>query len=331
MRMPAEYEAHATTWLVWPHNPDTWPGCLAEAKREFTVLVETLAESEPVHVLVQDEDQRARVAAALNSSATLHVVPSDDSWMRDIGPTFVHDAGGLTALDWTFNNWGGKYPPWDRDDRVASRVAELAGTRHLRVGMVAEGGSLEVDGQGTLLATRSSLLGATRNPGCSEDQIAARLGELLGCPRIIWLDAGLAGDDTDGHIDNLARFVAPGRVVCAAEDDPSDPNHEPLAACRERLEQAVDARGRRLEVETLPMPEPLAAEGVRLPASYANFYIANRVVAVPQFGGAADRRALEVIQKLLPDRPARGVPARSLLRGLGTLHCLTQQQPVDPA
>ena len=331
MRMPAEYERHAATWLVWPHNPDTWPGCLAEAEREFAVLVETLAESEPVHVLVQSDDHRARVATALRREVSLHVVPSDDSWMRDIGPTFVHDASALTALDWTFNSWGGKYPPWDRDDRVAARVAELAGVRPMRVGMVAEGGSLEVDGQGTLLATRSSLLGATRNPSLSEEQIAARLGELLGCPCIVWLDAGLAGDDTDGHIDNLARFVAPGCVVCAAEDDPSDPNHEPLAACRARLEQAVDARGRRFKVETLPMPEPVMEDGERLPASYANFYIANRLVAVPQFGGAADRRALEVIQKLVPDRPARGVPARTLVRGLGTLHCLTQQQPVAPA
>ena len=326
--MPAEFERHAATWLCWPHNAETWPGCLEQAEREFAVLVETLAESEPVHVLVQDESHAERVAARLNVFAALHQVESDDSWMRDIGPTFVREPDGeLLALDWTFNSWGGKYPPWLRDDAVAGRVAELAGVPSLRPGLVLEGGALEVDGEGTLLAVESSLLGAARNPDWTREALERRLGELLGVEQVVWLEASLAGDDTDGHVDNIARFVAPGCVVCACEPDASDPNHTSLADCQERLRAAHDARGRRLELVELPMPPAQHADGERLPASYANFYIANRVVLVPEFGAPSDRDALERLTKLFPERRVVGVPARTLLRGLGTLHCLTQQQP----
>ena len=326
--MPAEYEPHAATWLVWPHNPETWPGCLAEAEAEYAELVRALAASEPVHILVQSQRHRDAVARRLPAPARLHIVQSDDSWMRDIGPTFVEcAAGGLIALDWTFNSWGGKYPPWSRDDGVAARVAVLAGARQLRPGLVVEGGSLETDGEGTLLATRSSLVDPRRNPGLGQAALEARLAPLLGIERFVWLDAELAGDDTDAHIDNIARFVAPGRVVCAQETRRSDPNHAPLEACWRALGEASDARGRGLERIALPMPAPQTSGGLRLPASHANFYVANRAVLVPTFGGASDREALTVLGALFPGRDAIGISARTLVRGLGTLHCLTQQQP----
>ena len=327
MRMPAEWETHAATWLAWPHNPDTWPGCLEQAEREFAALVDALAESEPVHLLVPSEAHGRRAASLLHAAVTLHRVPLDDSWMRDIGPTFVRQEDRLLAIDWTFDSWGGKYPPWQRDDAVAARVAALAGAPLLRPGLVLEGGALEVDGEGTLLATESSVLDPKRNPGVGRETLEARLRELLGVERVIWLEAGLAGDDTGGHVDNIARFVAPARVVCSSEPDAGDANHAGLLSCLERLRAARDARGRRLEVSELPLPPASCADGERLPASYSNFYIANRVVVVPQFGAPADRHALEVLAPLFPERRVVGVSARALVRGLGTLHCLTQQQP----
>ena len=258
----------------------------------------------------------------------LHVIPTDDVWMRDIAPTFVRDGeAGLLALDWTFNAWGGKYAPWDRDDAVAARVASLCGVARERPGLVLEGGALEVDGQGTLLVTEPTLLDAKRNPGLDRGGAEKRLGELLGVRQVIWLGPGIEGDDTDGHVDDLARFVAPGRVVCAREADPGDPNHEPLEDCARRLRAARDAQGRRLEVIDLPMPPPVRAGADRLPASYANFYVANRSVLVPVFGAPSDGAVLETLGGLFPGRRVVGIPSRALVRGLGAVHCLTQQQP----
>jgi agmatine deiminase len=325
--MPAEFEPHAATWLAWPHNPETWPDCLGAAEREFSELVAALLTSEPVHVLAQSEAHRDHVAKQIRGVAEIHIVPSDDSWLRDIGPTFVRDAEELVALDWTFNSWGGKYPPWEADDAVASAVAALAGTRCLRSELVLEGGSLEVDGRGTLLATRSSLLDPKRNAALTHVELERSLASLLGVQHVIWLEAELAGDDTDSHIDNIARFVAPGRVVYARETNESDANYEALTTMKRALEAARDAHGRALELVPLPMPPALEADGSRLPASYANFYIANRVVCVPAFQAPSDRQALSILTALFPGREVVAVPARALVRGLGTLHCLTQQQP----
>jgi agmatine deiminase len=305
------------------------------ADSEFRTLVETIATFEPVKVLVNDAEHARRVAAQLKGPARAHPielleVPTDDAWMRDIGPTFVEDPRGcLLAIDWTFNSWGGKYPPWELDDATASRVAELAGVPSQRVKLVVEGGALEVDGQGTLLATRPSLLCETRNPGIDEARMERQLSELLGVSRVVWLDGGIEGDDTDGHIDDIARFVGPTRVVCAVEHDLRDPNHAVLAACRARLLAARDARGRAFQVIDLPMPPPVEARGERLPASYANFYILNGAVLVPTFGVSADAEALELLNGLFPDRVVRGVPCGALVRGLGAVHCLTQQQPAE--
>ncbi|HXX47423.1 MAG TPA: agmatine deiminase family protein [Myxococcota bacterium] len=331
--MPAEWEPHAATWVAWPHAETTWPGCLADAEREFEALVRALAESEHVELVAQSEAHAAALAARLGAlvgsgTVRLHVIPTDDVWMRDIAPTFVRDGeAGLLALDWTFNAWGGKYAPWDRDDAVAARVASLCGVASERPGLVLEGGALEVDGQGTLLVTEPTLLDARRNPGLDRGGAEKRLGELLGVRQVIWLGPGIEGDDTDGHVDDLARFVAPGRVVCAREPNPGDPNHEPLEDCGRRLRAARDAQGRRLEVIDLPMPPPVRAGADRLPASYANFYVANRSVLVPVFGAPSDGAVLETLGGLFPGRRVVGIPSRALVRGLGAVHCLTQQQP----
>jgi agmatine deiminase len=335
LRMPAEWEPHAATWVAWPHAETTWPGCLADAEREFEALVRALARSERVELIAQSESHARALASRLGELVTdravrLHVLATDDVWLRDIAPTFARDAaGGLVAVDWTFNAWGGKYPPWDRDDAVAERIASLCGVARVRPELVCEGGALEVDGEGTLLATEPTLLDPKRNPGIAKDTLETRLLELLGVRRIVWLGGGIEGDDTDGHIDDIARFVAPARVVCAREPDRSDPNHAPLEECREHLLAARDARGRALEVIDLPMPPPLTAEdGARLPASYANFYIANRAVLVPVFGAPSDSRALDTLRPLFPGREIVAIPSRALVRGLGAVHCLTQQQPV---
>jgi agmatine deiminase len=334
--MPAEWEPHAATWLAWPHNPETWPGCLDEARAEFEKLVAELARFERVEVLVCDADLERRVgrwAARLRDAARvrLHVVPSDDVWMRDIGPTFARDsAGRLAAIDWTFNSWGGKYPPWDRDDALAARVAELCRVPCVRPGLVIEGGALEVDGQGTLLATEPTLLDPKRNPGVRRGELERRLRELLGVTRVVWLGPGIEGDDTDGHVDDIARFVRPGAVVCAREPDPRDANHAPLEDLGVRLRAARDASGRALEVIDLPMPAAVHADdGPRLPASYANFYLCNGAALVPVFGAPQDAAALEVLRAALPGREIVPIPSRHLVRGLGAVHCLTQQQPAE--
>ena len=330
LRLPAEWEAHAATWVAWPHNAETWPGCLEGAERELSDLVRAIATSEPVRVLVQDEDHADEVRRHLGPEVAveLHVVPTDDAWLRDTGPTFVVDRRRrLVAIDWTFNAWGGRYPPWERDDAVASAVGRLAGAEVVRLGLVVEGGALEVDGAGTLLAVRPTLVDPNRNPGLPAEEIEKRLSELLGVTRLIWLPGGIEADDTDGHVDAVARFVGSGRVVCAVERDPTHPNHAPLEACRAVLREARDAGGRPLEVIDLPMPPPIEAEGERLPASYVNFYISNGAVLVPRFGVPTDELALGRLAELFPRRQVVGIPSRTLVRGLGSLHCLTHQQP----
>jgi agmatine deiminase len=331
--MPAEWDPHAATWVAWPHNPETWPDCLEAARAEFEKLVAELARFERVEILVRDALLRERVAAwaarlRIDSRIRLHVVPSDDVWMRDIGPTFARDcAGRLTAIDWTFNAWGGKYPPWERDDAVAARVAELCGVARVRPELVIEGGALEVDGEGTLLATEPTLLDPKRNPGIGRAELERRLSSLIGSERVVWLGEGIEGDDTDGHVDDVARFVRPGVVVCAREPDSRDANHAPLEDMAARLRAARDARERRLEVIDLPMPAPVRDGDVRLPASYANFYLCNGAALVPVFGVPQDPAALEILRAALPGRAIVPIPSRTLVRGLGAVHCLTQQQP----
>jgi agmatine deiminase len=328
MRWPAEWEPHRATWLAWPHAPTTWPGHLAEAQAEYCGIVRALSGRETVELLVADDamEESARVqltAAGVDADRAIrfHHVPTNDSWLRDTGPIFVRDgAGAPLALACGFNAWGGKYPPWDRDAAVGARVAALAGTLCEAPGFVLEGGSIDGDGAGTILTTESCLLNANREATPrTRAQMEERLAHWLGAQRVVWLGEGIAADDTDGHIDDCARFVAPGVVVAAQAD--SGPDQPILAENRRRLVAAG------FSVHDLPMPPVHRVGGEACPASYANFYLANGAALVPTFGAASDARALAVLRDVLPGREVIGVPCRTLVLGLGAIHCLSQQEP----
>ncbi len=339
LRWPAEWEPHDATWLAWPHKEASWPGKFERVPPVFVEMVRALVPGERVEILVRDGAMESAVAARLaearlaGADVRLHRIATDDAWIRDHGPTFVVDeaARELLAVDWDYNAWGGKYPPWESDARVARAIAEIVGCSSRQPRLILEGGSIEGDGEGTLLTTESCLLNRNRNPALDRAAIEQHLRAALGVSTILWLGDGIAGDDTDGHVDDLTRFVAPGRVVTVLEDDPRDVNYNTLRANRERLVALRDARGRQLDVIPLPMPAPVLEVQDRLPASYANFYIGNEAVLVPVFGCSADREAMGILGELFPGRRVTGIPARDLVWGLGACHCLTQQQPRVPA
>jgi agmatine deiminase len=342
-RMPAEWEPHAATWLAWPHNARDWPGKFGAIPWAFAEIIRAVAASERVRLVVKDAAHEAAARRALaKAGADLGQLDcfraaTDRGWARDMCPIFVvrekNGARELGATSWRFNGWA-KYPNWRRDDTAKDRILARLGvpTWQPEVGgrrVVLEGGAIDVDGEGTLLATEECLLSdvQARNPGLGREGSERALRDFLGAERVIWLGDGIAGDDTHGHVDDLARFVRPGVVVLAAEDDPRDANYRALAENRERLEGARDAKGRTLEVVPLPMPAPLHFDGVRLPASYLNFYVTNGAVLVPTFNDAKDRVALGVLAELFPGRRVVGIHAVDLVWGLGTIHCLTQQEP----
>jgi len=330
-RMPAEWEPHTATWLSWPHNRDTWPGTFAPIPEVWTELVRTLAAYEPVRILAGGEGvmSEARRYVGNIPGVELYDIPTNDAWMRDHGPTFLVNATGAppALVDWQYNAWGGKYPPFDQDDLVGKRIAKKTGYQRFAPGVVLEGGAIDVNGRGTVLTTASCLLNENRNPGMSKPAMEQILRDNLGVKHVIWLSGGIAGDDTDGHIDQLARFVAPGVVLAMTEDDPSDANHDPLAENVSQLREATDQDGNPLEIVTLPMPRAIYHDEYRLPASYANFYIANGVVIVPTFDDPHDETALRTLGELFPSRRVCGLPAIDLIWGLGAYHCVTQQQP----
>jgi len=338
-RMPAEWEPHAATWLTWPHNLDSWPGKFEPVPDIWVRMVAALAPGERVEILVRDEAMRAAVEARLRATGVpaarrrLHVIPSNDAWMRDHGPTFVvrdhGDGRELGGIDWDYNAWGGKYPPFDLDATIAAQVCALTRARRFAPGIVLEGGSIEVNGRGTLLTTESCLLNRNRNPELSRAQIEGVLRDHLGVRHILWLGDGIVGDDTDGHIDDITRFVDASTVVTVLEDDPRDANHEPLRENAARLRELRDQDGRPLQIVELPMPAPVEFDGQRLPASYANFYIGNRVVLTPVFDDPNDARALATLQGCFPDREVVGIAAVDMVLGLGAFHCVTQQQPAS--
>lgn len=321
--MPAEWEPHRATWLAWPENPDDWGDCREAVEVEFAALVAELLSCEPTHVLTRDPERaRARLRElAPGTDPEIHELETVEAFLRDTGPTFVQGTEGLVAIDWSFDGWGGRHPSAMRDDGVASRVAALCDIPVRKSALHAEGGAFEVDGEGTGLATRSTLL--AHNPQLSRGQVEAELRACLGVRRVLWLEGQLAGDDTGGHVDTLARFVGPGRVV-RTRGGPQDD----LTDLEETLRAAPDARGRTLEICELPAPTMIRHRGQPLPASYSNFYLANGAVLVPQFGVPEDSLALKCLSSLWPSRRVIGVSSRVLLRGLGSIHCLTQQQPV---
>lgn len=332
-RWPAEWEPHAATWCSWPHNRASWPGKFEPVPFQFANFVQQLAAFEPVQVLAGGVDVRAVAESFLGTVPGVRLVdiPTNDAWCRDHGPTFL--AGRSKAppalIDWEYNAWGGKYPPFELDNDVPRRIASLESRIRFAPGLVLEGGSIDGNGDGTILTTRQCLLNPNRNPGRSREEIERFLETYLGCRKVIWLSGGeLAGDDTDGHVDQLARFVNEATVVVATESDRQDENYEPLATNWNELRAACDADGRVLSLVPLPLPRPKFFAGQRMPASYLNFYIANGAVFVPQYDDPADEVALRTLDELFPGHRVLGLPALDLVWGLGTFHCLTQQEPL---
>ena len=355
-RMPAEWEPHAATWIAWPHNPDDWPGKFRPIPWVFAEIVRHLSRVEDVHILVNDLAAERRATSILRRGGAnlarthFHHWPTDRVWLRDSGPVFVKradgsvkDSGGnLAVTNWKFNAWA-KYSNWRRDDQIPHRVAQLYNIPEIQPEidghrLVLEGGSIDTNGSGVLLTTEECLLSEVqqRNPGLgSADETRAKLERAfrdhLGIHQTLWLNRGCAGDDTHGHIDDIARFVAPNTILACVEPNPADPNHLPLAENLDRLHSFRHASGpnagKPFRIVTLPMPAPVHFHGRRLPASYANFTIANSLVLVPTFNDANDRRALDIIAACFPTREVVGIHAVDLVWGLGALHCLTQQQP----
>ncbi len=332
-RMPAEWEPHAATWLSWPRREGiSFPDSYDRVVPALRAMVEALLDSEPVNINVcngaHEAEARAALAGLSNERLTFHLIPTNEPWCRDHGPIFVtrEEEPQLAVIDWDYNAWGGKYPPCDFDDIVPTRVAEKLGLPVYYPRMILEGGSIEVNGTGALLTTEGCLLNPNRNPQLSREQIEQRLRDFLGVNEILWLGDGIEGDDTDGHIDDLTRFVAERTVVTVVENDESDPNHAPLKANLERL-RSLTIGGKPLEIMTLPMPVRIEREALRLPASYANFYIANRCVLLPVFNDRSDEEAIDLLQFAFPKRRVLPIDCRELIWGLGAFHCLTQQQP----
>jgi len=335
--MPAEWAPHRGTWLSWPHNEATWPGRFEPVPGIFAAMVRELARGEDVHINVTGPNMEENVRALLAQQQAdlgrvrFHHNPTNDAWCRDHGPIFlersVDGRPEQAIVDWDYNAWGGKYPPYDLDDVVPTRIAKELGLRVFHPGIVLEGGSIDVNGRGTLLTTEACLLNPNRNPALTRVQIEQYLCDYLGVSRILWLGDGIVGDDTDGHVDDLTRFVNSTTVVTVVEDDPADENYEPLQENLQRLRSMKDQDGAGLRVELLPMPRPLFHDGQRLPASYANFYIANGLVLLPGYDPGRDGQARATLEHLFPDRRVVVIDCTDLVWGLGAFHCVTQQWP----
>lgn len=332
-QMPAEWERHDAIWLSWPYDLDSFPE-IDRVEKTYVSLIKAIHDSETVNLLVIDETMKARVVDLLNEAAVntqllrLHQIDYADVWFRDYGPTFVVNRASnkLAMVAWIFNAWGEKYTSLMKDSRIPCLINEDLKLECFQPGIVLEGGSIDVNGQGTALTTEQCLLNMNRNPHLSRAEIESYLHEYLGTNKVIWLKEGIAGDDTDGHVDDIARFVGPNTVLCAYEDDEADENYKALKENYEILCSSSDQDGNELRVIKLPMPG-FVGDDERLPASYANFYIGNSVVLVPTFGHKNDQRAIKIIQEAIPDRRVVAINCRELVYGLGTLHCISQQQP----
>ncbi|HWN23838.1 MAG TPA: agmatine deiminase family protein [Candidatus Sulfotelmatobacter sp.] len=332
-RMPAEWEPHAATWLSWPRREGiSFPDSFDRVLPALRAMVEALIESEQVCINVCNGAHEAEARAVLNGlrmeRVTFYRIPTNEPWCRDHGPIFLTRNADprLAIVDWDYNAWGGKYPPCDLDEVVPTRAAQFLHAPVFYPRMILEGGSIEVNGAGALLTTESCLLNPNRNPSLGRAEIEQRLRDYFGVREILWLAEGIDGDDTDGHIDDLARFVSENTVVTVVEVNREDRNYEPLQENLARLRQMKVEQGD-IKIVTLPMPKKIVREGQRLPASYANFYIANSCVLLPTFADPNDETALSALQKLFLDRRVIGIDCRELIWGLGTFHCLTQQQP----
>lgn len=348
-RMPAEWETHTRTWMLWPQRTDNWRDGAKPAQRAWVEVASAIARFEPVTVGV-NSDQWENARAMLPDDVTVVEMSSNDSWVRDSGPTFVvNDEGDVRLVHWHFNAWGGLvdglYFPWDKDELVPRKIAEIEGIDRYRAPLVLEGGSFHTDGEGTLITTEECLLSEGRNPDLSREQIEGHLADYLGIDKVIWLKRGIDPDETNGHVDDVACFVRPGVVLAGWTDDESDWRHEILAENLETLRNATDAKGRTFEVHTIPMPAPMpytaeevagvdAVEGTlpreagdEAPASYVNFYLCNGGLVVPVFDDPHDSEVVETLRGLFPDRDIVTFPGREIVLGGGNVHCITQQQP----
>ena len=336
---PAEWVRHKGTWISWPRPEGiSFPGRYHDAIEDITRLIRVVVTREEVHLNVPNDNYERLVRAFLKARKVpmrrvfFHQIPTNECWTRDHGPAFVlrKRRGRIEAaiVDWGYNAWGGKYPPYDADDAVPTRVAEALGLPVFYPGIVMEGGAVDFNGVGTVLTTTSCLLNKNRNPQLSKSEIETYLRDYYGQLHVVWLGDGIEGDDTDGHIDDLARFLNEDTIVIGLEDDPSDANFEVLRENRKRLDRTRDQSGRAFNIVELPMPKPVSHDGQRLPATYMNFYFVNGALLVPTFGqGARDRQALSILQRHVPHREVIGVDCRALIWGLGAIHCFTQQQP----
>lgn len=335
---PAEWAPHRATWLSWPHKEASWPGKIDTIFPVYARFVAALATGERVCINVSTEAMEASARQYLAAAGCrmeqidFFHHPTDDAWCRDHGPAFVvnpqHPEAPLAVVNWQYNAWGGKYPPYDQDNQIPQRVAAQLGLPAFHPGIVMEGGSIEVNGEGTLLTTRACLLNPNRNPHLSQAEIEQYLIHYYGVEQILWLEDGILGDDTDGHIDDLTRFVAPGKVVTVVEENARDENYPILHANLKALKAMRLPNGQPLEIVELPMPRPVIYEETRLPASYANFYIGNAVVVVPTFRDERhDTQAIDTLQACFPEREVLGLDSTDIIWGLGSFHCLSQQEP----
>jgi agmatine deiminase len=338
-RMPAEWERHIATWFTWPRPEGiSFPNRYNTIPPVYAALSRELAKVEEVHINVWNIEVEKWVRGIFRSLQTpldrvfFHHFPAYEPWCRDHGPIFLLKGRGghreRAIVDWGYNAWGGKYPPYDLDDAIPEHIARYRGLPTFSPGIIMEGGSIEVNGRGTLLTTEACLLNPNRNPGLNKEQIEKSLKDYLGVTHILWLGQGIVGDDTDGHIDDLSRFTDAGTIVTVVEEDPADANYQVLQENLKQLRSFKDQDGQPFRIVELPMPGLIEQEGQRLPASYANFYIANGLVIVPTFRRPNDLRALEILQKLFPERNVIGMDSTDLIWGLGSFHCITQQEPV---
>jgi agmatine deiminase len=331
--MPAEWTQHERTFISWPIQASmVYPEQYKAVCASYAEIIEAIAEFEPVTVVINPADEQLVRSFVKQENVTLLPVMHNDAWLRDNGPTFIqNDEGKLAGVNWKFNAWGGKYSPWDLDDAVAPQILKHTGITQFDAPLVMEGGSIHTDGEGTILTTEECLLNTNRNPELSREQIEAYVKEFTGSEVIIWLERGLSGDETDGHVDNIACFVAPGKVIIQVCDDPQDENYAITQTNLAILEQARDAKGRKLEIVKLQQPPRVDYEGSRLTLSYLNFYFVNGGIILPVFGGTAadtDQMAINTLASLFPDRRIRTVNGMGVIKEGGNVHCTTQQMPV---
>lgn len=334
-QFPAEFDRHEATWLSWPHKEASWPGAIQRIFSPYAQFIREIARFERVCINVSNEAMRdaaltyIRAAGADTDRVTFYFIPTNDAWCRDHGPAFVVNRATRqkAIVDWKYNAWGDKYPPYDLDDVVPTRVGEALGLEVFHPGIVMEGGSVEFNGAGTVLTSECCLLNPNRNPHLNRDSIERYLHDYYGIEQVLWVPEGIAGDDTDGHIDDTIRFVNADTVVSVVEHSKSDENYEPLQTNLRALSSMRLANGRQLQVVELPMPDAVVYEGQRLPASYANFYIANGCVIVPTYRCKADEKAIDILQNCFADRKVIGIDSTDIIWGLGSFHCLSQQEP----